>query len=620
MALVSRRCFRSVNRFIVVVVLTLFAPRPAPVLAQSCSLPPDPSVYVGHIVVIMMENRSFDHLAGWTTGSQNHTYYVNPKDLMSQHCITYPLNRPVPDPPPPDFCKPSFTPPTYVGTANFADPPHGIGEMGSDYNGGDNKGWLKGGVSDPTLYGIGYYDRDDGGLPFLTRLLTNTADVGQSVLLPRYFGSMLAQTNPNRIYEHTATTDRWDNDHGCQSDGVSVMCDTSNPPNTQISELNTIWDLLASRGVSAGWYQQERCCEWLQTFWPRLVGSVMKGHDLPEFEAAAKSGQLPMVSFLDGIRYHPDTIDVDQGENISLVSDPWLSQMIHDIADGPLRANTLIVITFDENGGFFDSFVPPPVQSVQPYIDTLAGQNGGVPPDPNTGRVPLGFRVPTFIVSPYGGLSDPAFVFDHSSILKMIEWVFTGGTPITTENWPQARAHRDRSPDITNLACALNFPSGNFLLNAGFELPAAPVPAGSSGAGSDASASLAAGLPRWISSGSTPALVDTTHPHSGRQDAVCTTNGASCGIYQDVVAPRTGLHAYRVSFYAAASMIPTPKTDGRVGATGSGTVSASVVGDGTYHQYSMTVSAVGGTPIRVWMTAGPQSGWVSIDDVTLAPQ
>ena len=73
-----------------------------------------------------------------------------------------------------------------------------------------------------------------------------------------------------------------------------------------------------------------------------------------------------------------------------------------------------------------------------------------------------------------------------------------------------------------------------------------------------------------------------------------------------------------MSFYAAASVAPAPKTDGRVGADGSATVSLPVVADGTYHLYTMSVTAAGGSTIRVWMYAGAQSGWVAIDDVKLS--
>lgn len=60
-------------------------------------------------------------------------------------------------------------------------------------------------------------------------------------------------------------------------------------------------------------------------------------------------------------------------------------------------------------------------------------------------------------------------------------------------------------------------------------------------------------------------------------------------MYQDIIAPRPGLQTYRLSLYAAASNTAAPKTDGRVGANASGTVSLPVVADGTYHQQRETV-------------------------------
>jgi len=101
----------------------------------------------------------------------------------------------------------------------------------------------------------------------------------------------------------------------------------------------------------------------------------------------------------------------------------------------------VFIVTFDEWGGFFDH-VPPPRATAANSVD----------PDVVNGKTLLGFRVGTVIASPFTrGMENSPFVnhtiFDHTSILKLIEWVW-GLTALTP---------RDASNDVGNLASALNF-------------------------------------------------------------------------------------------------------------------------------------------------------------------
>ena len=124
------------------------------------------------------------------------------------------------------------------------------------------------------------------------------------------------------------------------------------------------------------------------------------------------------------------------------VGDNWLNQTFSAINNGPAWPSTVVVITFDEGGGFFDHVAPPRVvapNSTDPDVDA-------------DGNVLLGFRVPAFIASPFsvGNPDDPLvshLQFDHTSVLKLIEWRW-GLSPLTA---------RDASDDVGNLACALNF-------------------------------------------------------------------------------------------------------------------------------------------------------------------
>jgi phospholipase C len=101
----------------------------------------------------------------------------------------------------------------------------------------------------------------------------------------------------------------------------------------------------------------------------------------------------------------------------------------------------VFVVNFDEWGGFFDH-VPPPRAQAANAVDT----------DIVDGKTLLGFRLPVVIASPFsrGDAQNPrisSLVFDHTSVLKLIEWRWRLA-PLTP---------RDASGDIDNLAYALNF-------------------------------------------------------------------------------------------------------------------------------------------------------------------
>jgi phospholipase C len=535
-------------------------------LAQGCSPAAGSNAGIQHIVLIMAENRSFDHLAGWTRGpnAQTQQYAIGSNDPSNPRCTTYALN----DTAIPDCAFSGFNLPTYWGTADGADPAHYTDQMAAFYDTdpvtglGRNDGWLfslNNQFLNQSHFAIGYYkeestDPTTSQLPFLTTLLSNSSPMYQSVLVPTYFSSMVAMSDPNRLYEHTGSTDRWDNT-GCQ-----INCSNG------YSGLGSIWDVMidpTDRSVH-GRYYSTACCDYLTFFWGDKYNNRDIGSD-QLFRIDLQNGILDTVTILDTYKYHPDQ-DLESSDISKAHVDTWLSNIVGDIEASPFASSTIVVITFDEGGGFFDHVVPPKVNTLAPYIDA---NTIGVKLDKNN-QVPLGFRVPTIIVSPYSAASNLAsFTFDHASVLKMIEWAFNyqaiSGDPNVHRDDPSYTA-------VANLVCGLDLTSGNFVRNGGFE----------------ASATVAG----WVSNHQTAAVVEQAHPRSGRQNVICTTNGSDCGIYQDVVAPKRGLNTYTLSMYAAASLTPTPKGDGRVGADGAASVAMPVVADGTYHQYTMRVSAV----------------------------
>src|SRR5438874_1522056 len=145
----------------------------------SARLPTPARSGLDHVIVVMMENRSFDHLLGWLPSADGKQAGLTYTDAAGTPHSTYPLA--------PDF----------QGCAH-ADPDHSYDGARVEWNNGACDGWLRAGAND--IYSLGYYDQTD--LPFLGKAAPafTTCD--------RFFASYLGPTFPNRFYSLSAKTDR----------------------------------------------------------------------------------------------------------------------------------------------------------------------------------------------------------------------------------------------------------------------------------------------------------------------------------------------------------------------------------------------------------------------------
>jgi phospholipase C len=193
----------------------------------------------------------------------------------------------------------------------------------------------------------------------------------------------MGPTFPNRLYMHAAVTDRITNTF-------------------TLSSLPTIWDRLAQRGISRRFYFNN-----LPTLalWGAKYASIER--PFVQFLRDCKRGKLPRVSFVDPVFTGTDegTAGDDHPHADIRVGEWFLSRIYRAVTTSPNWPRTVLIINFDEWGGFFDH-VPPPLA-----------------PDVNPSFTLRGFRVPCLVISPYARRRYVAHgIYDHTSILKMIEW------------------------------------------------------------------------------------------------------------------------------------------------------------------------------------------------------
>src|SRR5262249_10817083 len=115
-------------------------------------------------------------------------------------------------------------------------------------------------------------------------------------------------------------------------------------------------------------------------------------HSYSQFLADAAAGRLPAVSFVDPrFTLDPGSDGNDDHPNSDIrAGDGFLAQTFQAVANSSLWSSTVMIVTYDEWGGFFDHVAPPRAVAAS-KIDT----------DVVDGQTLLGFRVPTVIASPF---------------------------------------------------------------------------------------------------------------------------------------------------------------------------------------------------------------------------
>jgi phospholipase C len=396
---------------------------------------------IKHVVILIQENRSFDHYFGCYRGV---TGFQDPNALPLNDGSG--LNV---------FAQPGY-PSGYDGGHLYPfhldsydngectnDINHSWGPQHTYWDNGAMDGFVKGHLAvDGKANGpltMGYYTRND--LAFYYAL----ADA--FTICDHYFCSVIGPTDPNRLYSMSA----WLDPAGTQG-GPILSTSASRVERFGTLKWTTMPEQLQARGISWKVYGSpdgNYGDNVLPYFKQYQTNSTLAANGLTptypgDFQADVKAGTLPQVSWVLAPLInseHPPAPEV-YGE---VVAANVLNTLVSNSA---VWKQTALFITYDENGGFFDHVPPPvaPAGTAGEYLtaNPLPSDASGV-----AGPIGLGFRVPMLVVSPFarGGFVCKD-TFDHTSLLRFLETRFGAEVP-NLSAWRRAA--------VGDLTTAFNF-------------------------------------------------------------------------------------------------------------------------------------------------------------------
>jgi phospholipase C len=259
---------------------------------------------------------------------------------------------------------------------------------------GRNDGFV---VSDSGPVAMGYWTDQD--LPF-TYALASQFPIGD-----RWFCSVLGQTDPNRRFLIAATALGMTEDIGTTAGNQTLLLI---PPN------GTIFTHLSSAGISWTDYNDGGITGTTMYLYPASDAIyAANAKPIAQFYSDAKAGTLPSFSLLDP---NYSTQSQENPQNM-VVGESLLASVVNAIGSSPAWLKTILIITYDEHGGYYDHVSPPVAlapDGVAPVVPSGESKYDGY--------ARYGFRVPSIVVSPYAKRNHVSHVvYDHTSILAFLE-------------------------------------------------------------------------------------------------------------------------------------------------------------------------------------------------------
>jgi len=327
-----------------------------------------------HVIVVLLQNNSFDHLFGTYPATNGNTVEG--------------INGSVPGYTQIDAAGKSVTP--FLLTNDF---PPNLPEGYTAYHqvltpGMDKFAFYNGDLA------MGYYDNTMPAVAVLWHLAQ------QYALADHYFGSVAGEAPTNQLYMVAAAD--LDRTFDVQpAYGPCQIADSSAQPYT----FPNVVDQLSAAGLGWAVFEQSLgdCSVFKGIHNPfQFFSSTHESsniQDYSNFAGELKNDVLPAFSLIIPDSQH----DMHPGDAHIGNATTFLETIIQQVQASPVWNNTAIVVTFDTGGGWYDHVYPP----------TLDDQG-------------LAFRVPTLVISPYAKKNYVSHqVMDHVSILKLVQWNWT---------------------------------------------------------------------------------------------------------------------------------------------------------------------------------------------------
>jgi len=405
---------------------------------------------VDTIVVVMMENRSFDHVLGFLS----HEAFGQRTDVDGLH-----LRGPNFDWDNPDAAgnayPPTATPDSYLP----GDLPHGRPEIATALDSGAMDGFIKAYFASQSI------DQSPSPMRFCRpQDIPVTAALAQGyTVCDRWFASLPVDTQPNRLMAVS---------------GYTLIDSTAGikPPFHLLPDQRTVFDWLKSSGTDFEIYVDAAHIDNLgvpsnmllmKSQWELLITNSAP---LSELQARWSSAEAaPGVIYCEPF-YNDFATALGMHGNCNhpplpmAYGEDFLKRVYETLTSNPAKwARTVLIICSDEHGGFFDHVAPPPMNYAPP-----PGNQWTNPASFTT----LGIRIPGLVISP---LVDAASAYhgllDHTSILQLLVDRF--GSPGVLDGFGDAASRKAKG--VQSIADVLTRPAPRADVPG---VPAAPTPSG----------------------------------------------------------------------------------------------------------------------------------------------
>ena len=199
-----------------------------------------------------------------------------------------------------------------------------------------------------------------------------------------YFSSLLTETDPNRLMSLA---------------GVSPISADYGPPPYVPGNESIMYQLSAS-GISWGYYISNPSDDIFPLNYFTGIGNYSQNiQSWSSFFSSLQDGTLPSVSWVMPVGGGETDVSQHPSENVTN-GELWLANVVNSVMQSPYWNSSVIFITYDEGGGYYDQVAPPVVDGTR-----------------------LGFRVPFLVISPYAKEDYVSTtILNHASILSFIEY------------------------------------------------------------------------------------------------------------------------------------------------------------------------------------------------------